>query len=516
MDLFPVVIIKNIAIFALFLCPLIFFHELGHFLFANLFKVRVEVFSIGFGKKLLKWKKNHTEYAISLIPFGGYIKMFGDDPMQKDKVAVEDRPFSFTHKGKWARFWIVFGGPLANFLLAFFIFFVLLYIGEKTPEIKMSVVPKDSQYYKLGLLTGDVVVKVNNQELRGHADVEIDENIIVNTITIKRADSYKTLKINIDSKTFFEGIRRLSPLRKPIIVDKYGKKYTISIDKLKYALSLDEMAESSGSKTIHIKPMLTGGRSAVTFDLNFTDQKQFFNAILQRGYLPLDLQVFKLKDNSPAHLAGMQKGDVIFALQNRPISNFLELKDTLQKTADGEVTVGVWRDGKSQNFKLTPSIEEHDGSKLKLIGVHSAVEYQMPNLVTTKSKGFLKAVTQGMQRSVDTLMRTFRAFKQLVTNKVSIKNVGGPITIAKIAADSFDMSLSYFFQIMALISVNLGLINLFPIPVLDGGHIMFILFEIVNRGPLSKRKLEIAQQIGLSLLLLLTVLSLFNDISRLF
>ena len=117
--------LEKIVIFILFLGPLVFFHELGHFLFARLFGVRVEVFSIGFGPKLFRWKKGDTEYAISLIPLGGYVKMFGDDPFNKDGISEEEKKFSFIHKKKWQRFWIVFGGPLANFILAFFIFFAL-------------------------------------------------------------------------------------------------------------------------------------------------------------------------------------------------------------------------------------------------------------------------------------------------------------------------------------------------------------------------------------------------------
>src|SRR5690606_11924274 len=114
-----IVMFEKILIFVLFLGPLVFFHELGHFLFARLFGVRVEVFSIGFGPKLLKWKWGETEYALSLIPLGGYVKMFGDDPLNKDEIEASERKFSFTHKGKWARSWIVMGGPLANFILAF-------------------------------------------------------------------------------------------------------------------------------------------------------------------------------------------------------------------------------------------------------------------------------------------------------------------------------------------------------------------------------------------------------------
>ncbi|MFW5872148.1 MAG: site-2 protease family protein [bacterium] len=114
--------LEKILIFIVFLCPIVFVHELGHFLFARLFGVRVEVFSIGFGPKLLKWKKKTTEYAISLIPLGGYVKMFGDDPLNKDELPEEERKYSYVHKNKWAKFWIIFGGPLANIIFAYILY----------------------------------------------------------------------------------------------------------------------------------------------------------------------------------------------------------------------------------------------------------------------------------------------------------------------------------------------------------------------------------------------------------
>ena len=129
---------EKILIFIIFLGPLIFFHELGHFFFARLFGVRVEVFSIGFGPKLLKFVKNGTEYAISLIPLGGYVKMFGDDPFSEQQLSDEEKKVAFNYKSKWARFWIVFGGPLANLILAYFLYLGLMTIGEKVPETKIG------------------------------------------------------------------------------------------------------------------------------------------------------------------------------------------------------------------------------------------------------------------------------------------------------------------------------------------------------------------------------------------
>jgi regulator of sigma E protease len=144
------------------------------------------------------------------------------------------------------------------------------------------------------------------------------------------------------------------------------------------------------------------------------------------------------------------------------------------------------------------------------------VELQKLNSVQTQSKGFIGSITIGLVRTWDSVKKTIDGFIKLITKQVSLKAIGGPLSIGKVAHDSFTLSLSYFFQLMALISVNLGVINLFPIPVLDGGHILFIILEVINGGPLSRRKMELAQQIGLSLLLMLMVGAIFNDVTRFF
>ena len=165
---------------------------------------------------------------------------------------------------------------------------------------------------------------------------------------------------------------------------------------------------------------------------------------------------------------------------------------------------------------MTPDVKVIQDQKVKLIGVYSNGSFQSLTMIQTESKGFIGSASQAVTRTWDAITKTAAGFKKLITGEVSVKQIGGPFAIGKVASDSFNMSLSYFFQLMALISVNLGLINLFPIPVLDGGHIMFIMLEILNRGPISRRKMEIAQQIGLSFLLMLMVGAIFNDITNLF
>ena len=219
---------------------------------------------------------------------------------------------------------------------------------------------------------------------------------------------------------------------------------------------------------------------------------------------------------SPADKAGIKQGDIITGLEGVEIFSFEDLGQNLQKTKTDSVKVSVWRDGKVMDFNITPEVMNQNGQVIKLIGVYSGGIFQPLKFIETKSKGIAQAAVQSVVRTWDTIIKTLEGFKKLVTAEVSFKTIGGPLAIGKVASDSFNTSMSYFFQLMALISVNLGVINLFPIPVLDGGHIMFIFLEILNRGPISRRKMEIAQQVGLSLLLMLMVGAIFNDFSRFF
>ncbi|MEC8624513.1 MAG: RIP metalloprotease RseP [Bdellovibrionota bacterium] len=223
-----------------------------------------------------------------------------------------------------------------------------------------------------------------------------------------------------------------------------------------------------------------------------------------------------VKMGSPADKAGLKVNDIIISLNKINVTSFTELKNTLQGLPAKSVLLTILRDGELKTFSMTPELREINKKKVRLIGVWSLGEYLPLNFVTTDSKGLFGSISIGLYRTWDSIEKTLTGFKKLVTSESSLKNIGGPLSIGKVATDSFNTSLSYFFQLMALISVNLGIINLFPIPVLDGGHIMFIFLEIINRGPLSRRKMEIAQQVGLSLLLMLMIGAIFNDFTRFF
>jgi len=510
-------VLEKIGIFILFLGPLVFFHELGHYLFARLFGVRVEVFSLGFGPKIIKYMRNGTEYAVSLIPLGGYVKMFGDDPLSKDEIPISERKYSFTFQGKWARFWIVIGGPLANFLLAFIIFFFLIFGGEKVPEIKLGVIPKNTILFEKGLRTGDILEKYNDRRLLHMGEMAMEGNNNIGTITYKRFDVTKTIPLNLSGDELFKKLTQYLPLlRKPILVDRSGKRFFLSIsrEKVNDEYSLDILAEEVATKKLY----LFGEKKEFLKEMliSYKSRDEFFSKLAAQGYLPMDLEIKSVKMNSPADKAGLKAGDILYSFGGKILYSFSSLRDVLQEDKVKEIEIKLWRNGSQVYKKITPESIKENGKERKIIGIYTSGEFYGLNFLTLDSPGFFPAISQAVFRTWDTTIKTFDGFKKLITAEVSFKNIGGPLAIGKVASDSFNSGLTPFFLLMAFISINLGVINLLPIPVLDGGHIMFIILEIVNRGPVSRKKMEIAQQVGLSILLLLMVGAIFNDFSRLF
>lgn len=521
--------LQKVFIFILFLGPLVFFHELGHFLFARFFGVRVEVFSIGFGPKLFKFKKGDTEYAFSLIPLGGYVKMFGDDPLNKDAIAESDRKFSFTFKNKWQRFWIVLGGPLANIIVAFVLFVLLFMSGERAPELKVGITPPQSKLYEYGFRSGDRILKVNKKSVASPTDIALDTSDLINTMTVKGVTGERKLKVGMGVEDFFqEFVKYPGALRQPLVVNKKGEIFAVTTQKgrIDWNISLDEIGLIYKEYEEIILYKYTGNVESDKFereaDLNtsMAIETTGFDTIetlmLKSNLRPLDMSILSITMNSAADKAKLKSRDVIASLNGKDIFDFFTLKNTLQESKEDTVKLEIWRDGQVITKSIKPEIMTINEKKVKMMGVRSHAIYIAPKLVDTPGKGLVTSLSMGFTRTIDSIVKTAEGFKKLIFAEVSFKAIGGPLSIGKVASDSFDTSLSQFFQLMALISINLGVINLFPIPVLDGGHIMFILLEVVNRGPVSKKKMEIAQQFGLSVLMILMVGAIFNDFTKFF
>jgi regulator of sigma E protease len=510
---------ESTLIFILFLGPLIFFHELGHFLFARLCGVRVETFSIGFGPKILKFRKGDTDYAVSAIPLGGYVKMFGEDLLAKDEMPEDQRQFAFNHKTKWQRFWIVFGGPLANFILAFVIYFFLMASGEKVPEVRAGIVSSSSVLHEMGLRSGDLITYVNDNEITSLDDLNFADST-VKTLKVKRLEQKIELDFKqMEAKVFLDEMVRLTPyMRAPLMVNAKSELYYIGLSEVINSELSMEMIEQSQADRVYLFPIKDDSVSFKQINTKPTivdiDSADMMASLRKQNFYPMDLMLSSIVMDSAAEKAGLKKNDVIVAINNVPFGTFLDLREYIQKNTSQKMTLTYLREGKANNIIIAPEKKNQDGEEFYSIGIYPSLKWLQPQMTVSKPKNIFISFTGAIKRTWAGIVSTLAGFKKLVTGEVSLKSLGGPLSIGKVASDSFGASLSYFFRLMAIISINLGILNLLPIPVLDGGHIVFLIIETIKRGPINKKTMIIAQQVGLSMLLMLMAVALFNDFSR--
>ena len=517
---------EGILIFLIFLGPLVFFHELGHFVFARLAGVRVEVFSIGFGPKVLSFKKGDTQYAFSIIPLGGYVKMFGDDPLSEKELTPEEEKVAYTKKGKWARFWIVFGGPLANFILAFVIYASLVSFGEKVPEVKLGRVAENTIFYSQGFRTGDVITKVNDLEVTSFDDFNMLDSSI-STVQVKRLEKIETVSVDYEVMDFLKAYGQYSsPLRAPVFVNGDNNNFLVA-PSFSQVLTVEELYESNTESVnvyllekepeIKFSPMdIDLNQLKLVETITKTESENWRDVLRQKKYFTSDLKIKNIVMGSAAEKAKLRKNDLIIGIGGNDIYAFDQLRLEIQKLKSEEpLEIKILKNKQTQSITITPTYNEFNGEKRLSVGVESGISFYS-QMVESSTSGFFAIIAKSWNRTIDGMYNTIAGFKKLIVGEVSLKHVGGPIAIGQVATESFNIGLSMFFRLMAIISINLGIINLFPIPVLDGGHIVFILFEAINRGPLSKKKMMYAQQFGMSVLFLLIFVALFNDISRFF
>lgn len=519
--------ISGILVFFLFLGPLVFFHELGHFLFARLCGVRVETFSIGFGPKLFKWKWGDTVYAFSAIPLGGYVKMFGDDPLAKDELSEDEKKVAYTHKSKWQRFWIVFGGPLANFVMAFVLYFFLAVDGEKVPEPKLGVIKSDSKFYSLGIRTGDVLKKLNDKKIYNFDDVNIADSKI-NNIVVSRAGSEVVLKTDLTTEEFQNSLlKSVTQLKAPIYTNKRGENFLVQLNGFD-VVSAEELQSLEEGDQLLLQKIDSGLAKIGVWDPENSPLKLSTKETIavpaetmgldpllrSKGFYPRELLVNKVTKDSAAKAAGIKSGDIIVGFDGEDVDSFVEFKNLVQGLKEPKpISLSVLSSDGLRTLELTPKETVINDKKILLVGIESGI-VGFGKMVEFQVDGIFEGLSLAFKRTVDGTVNVVGMFKKLIFGEVSVNNLGGPIAIGKAANDYFDLGLSMFLRLMALISINLAVINLFPIPVLDGGHIVFILFELVNGGPLSRKKLLYAQQFGMSLLFLLIFVAVFNDIKR--
>ena len=439
-------ILIKAAQFLLSLSLLIIIHEMGHFIFAKVFKCRVEKFYLFFdaGFSLFKTKKGETEYGIGWLPLGGYVKISGmiDESMDKEQMKQPEQPWEFRSKKAYQRLLIMVGGVLMNFLAALIIYIGVLYVwGDEylpTENVKFGVEVNEVGR-EIGFQNGDKILSVDGKYIE-------DFDQIVPTIALDGAGTVK--------------------------VERNGQPVEITI------------TEDDIAKIVKNKGVL-GIR------------------------IPLKMVVNDLGKESPSKDAGLQKEDEIVAVNQQHFEFYDQLKDVLMANKGQTVEVTVLRNGKQIDYPVTLTPEGMLGISWSQAYLADYFQYK------TLNYGFWESIPAGIARGWQTSVDYIKQFKLIFNRKTKgYESLGGFITIGSIFPSMWNWH--KFWDMTAFLSIILGIMNILPIPALDGGHVMFVLYEMITGRKPNDKFLEYAQYVGLTILLLLVLYANANDVIRLF
>ncbi|TCC51767.1 sigma E protease regulator RseP [Citrobacter braakii] len=447
-------ILWNLAAFIVALGVLITVHEFGHFWVARRCGVRVERFSIGFGKAL--WRrtdKSGTEYVIALIPLGGYVKMLDE---RAEPVAPELRHYAFNNKTVGQRAAIIAAGPIANFLFAIFAYWLVFIIG--VPGVR------------------PVVGEITPNSIAAQAQIQPGTEL-------KAVDGIETPD--------WDAVRLQ-------LVSKIGDEHT----------------------TLSVAQFGSNQRQDKTLDLRhwaFEPDKE--DPVSSLGIRPRGPQIesvlSEVQVNSAASKAGLQAGDRIVKVNGQPLTQWMTFVTLVRDNPDKPLALDIERQGSSLSLTLTPDSKQVNGKAEGFAGVVPKVIPLPDEYKTIRQYGPFSAILEASDKTWQLMKLTVSMLGKLITGDVKLNNLSGPISIAQGAGMSAEFGVIYYLMFLALISVNLGIINLFPLPVLDGGHLLFLAIEKLKGGPVSERVQDFSYRIGSILLVLLMGLALFNDFSRL-
>ena len=446
----------TVAAFVIALAVLIIIHEYGHYLVAKLAGVKVLRFSVGFGRPL--WLRrggtDATEWVVCAVPLGGYVKMLDE---HEGPVAPEELHRAFNRQSVWRRFAIVSAGPLANFLLAVVLYWMLFLHG--VPEAKpIAGAPEPGSIAAAaGVQRGDTILNVNGEAVASWQEVR-----------------WRVLQLAVE--------RQQARLE---VLDRDRRIEWRTLELARFAADGFE------------------GDPLARMGL--------------RIYRPdVEPVIGKIMTGGVAERSGLRFGDRVIAIDGRPVRTWDELVASVRAHPGERLTLELKRGTEEIRVALAPDIVEQNGERFGRIGASPHIDPRsMQGLITTVSYGPAAALKLAFVRTWDTAAFSLRMLGKMMVGEVSWKNLSGPITIADYAGQSAQLGLAAYVAFIALISISLGVLNLLPIPLLDGGHLMYYVVEIIKGSPVSERVMELGQRLGLSLLLFLMVFAFYNDINRL-
>lgn len=447
--------IWNLLSFIVALGVLITVHEFGHFWVARKNGVLVKRFSIGFGKALLSWRdKQGTEFVIAAIPLGGYVRMLDE---RVDPVLPQFKDLAFNHKTVWQRMAIIAAGPAANFIFALFALWLMYLLGVQTMR--------------------PVIAEVAPQSIAAQAGMQAQQQIIA----VNQHKASDASSVNL------------------LLVEQLGR------DTITLGL-LDVATQQQRSVTLN------------TADWQFDPEKQtvFDSLGLVLARPQVLTEIAAVAPDSAAQRAGLLVNDKILAIDDKQISDWQHLQQIISNAPEQQLSLQVLRDGRQLTLQVTPErVMAADGFSSGVLGISPKVSDWPEGVLYTQRYGVVDAMAAGAAHTWQLTRLSFAMIGKLLTGDVSVKHLSGPISIAQGAGTTASIGLVAFLSFLALISVNLAVINLLPLPVLDGGHLMYMLLELIRGKPVSEKTQEIGFRFGALILLMLMGIALLNDISRL-
>lgn len=443
---------------------LVSFHEFGHFWIARKAGVKVLRFSVGFGKVLWSYQKTPeaTEYVISAIPLGGYVKMVDE---REGEVKIADLPYAFNRQGLWARAAIVAAGPVFNLILAVLLFWVALVAGEEGAKPILGKIEAGTIAAQAGLLEGDEFISVNDKPTPTWAEA-----------------------LNIVVGAALDGDREI----KVIVKDRQGREDV---------------------------------RSIKLTDADTQDPEKLYKRLGFNPWMPkLRPIIDKVLPDGAALAAGLKPRDLLINADGKPIDDWQQWVEYVKSHPGQSIAVEIERNGVRQTLSITPKVAQApstiEGQAPKTEGKIGASvfipEEVRDSLMAKYSLGPLEAVPAAFIKTYDYSISTLKMMGKMVLGRASVKNLSGPISIAQFAGESASIGFVHFLKFIALVSVSLGVLNLLPIPVLDGGHLLFFGIEAIKGRPLSEKSQLFFQQIGIAILITLMAVGMVMDIQRLF